>query len=462
MKIETHTSRGRGVLKEMAEKIAETFRAFDVPVEMLKVFEGLHFYHFHLKTLKPIRMKVIESFEKDLKYALGVDRVEIQAPIPNEVLVGITVSKGDERTILEWSAVAKTKEFAASDDLVIPLGKNELGEDVYTDLRRAQHLLIGGARGSGKTTFLNSIVNTLVHKHTPDQLRCIFVDPRSSGFVQYNTLPHMLTPTIVDAKKAIIALKWCIKEMERRIDIFSDYQCSNIESYHKDVYGKVAHKKSKPEPMPYIVIIIDELSDLMACYPKEYEGCIVRLTRMSSIVGIHLILSTQRPTVKVVTGLMKANIQTRISFQVASQIDSRIILDQNGAEKLYGKGDMLFLSPNAPHPLRVQGYYLSEKDIQKNIRAVVNRRANDTLETILVPPPQEKFCSSEDDDEDELYEETKQLAIEAGKVSTSYIQRKLRIGYGRAARLIDMLEERGVIGPVKGSEPRKIIEKDDK
>lgn len=463
MKNDTHTGRGREVLDEMTKKIEQTFKAFDVAIKIVKAIDGLRHYHFHLKTLKPVRMRTIELFEPDLRYALSSDKIVIQAPMPDEALIGITVPKKNVVPMLPWSKVVASEEFSEVGDLVVPIGQNEFGEEWYSDIRRMPHLLIGGSTGSGKSMLLDSIINSLILKHGSERLRFIFVDPKRWGLVQYNEIPHLLTPVITDAKKVIIALKWCIKEMERRLDIFQEYLCQNISSYHETVYENPKHKKSKPEPLPYIVVIIDELSDLMACYPKELESSIVRLVQMSRMVGIYLILSTQRPSVNVVTGLMKANIPSRIAFQVTSQIDSRTILDQNGAEKLLGNGDMLYLSLESVYPMRIQGYYISQEDILKNIKNVIKKHGTEKdRETLILDPFHQVGDIVYVDGEDDLYEDIKNEVIRAGKASTSFIQRKFRIGYSRAAGLMDMLEEQGIIGPAEGSTPRKVIGDDKK
>ena len=306
------------------------------------------------------------------------------------------------------------------------------------------------------------------------------VDPKRIELTLYNGIPHLLTPVITDAKKVIVSLKWAIKEMERRLDVLQGEKVQNIASYHDEVYHPkkakfekriLTHpeeteelKRDLPEPLPYIVIIIDELADLMHAYPKELEACIVRLAQMSRAVGIHLILSTQRPSVNVITGTIKANIPTRIALQVASQIDSRTILDMAGAEKLLGQGDMLFLSAEQSKPTRLQSAFATTDEVNKVVAYLKDQSSVQELDSINLDGnkddsnPDAFFSSmTDDEDDDELYEDAKQAVIEAGKGSTSYLQRKLRVGYSRAARLIDILEERGVIGPADGAKPREIL-----
>ncbi|QQR65080.1 DNA translocase FtsK [Candidatus Kaiserbacteria bacterium] len=459
MKNMIHTCESREVLKKLSQTISDTFLSFEVPIEIIDVTEGLRFYHFKIKTREPVRMRAIKAFEDDLRYALGISTLEIEAPLKDEPFVGITIVKKQEPLSLDWNAVVQEPEFTENDDLVIPLGKTEFNESMYIDVRRMPHLLIGGATGSGKSTLLHSIINSLITKHTPDRLRLILVDIKRVELPLYIGLPHLLTPTITDVKKVMIALKWCVKEMERRIDILMEFKVQNISYYHEKVVGNKKYAKQDIETMPYIVVVIDELADLMAAYPKEFEACILRLLQKCRIVGIHLIISTQRPSVKVITGLMKVNISSRIALQVTSYTDSRTILDQSGAETLLGSGDMLMLSDGSPWPTRLQGYFISDEQITKNVQKICKLDATDAVseESESIQTPAINVFKEDDEDEDDLYEEAKACAIEEGKISTSFLQRKLRIGYGRSAHLIDMLEKRGIIGPADGSKPREVI-----
>ncbi len=463
MKKMSSKDESREVVEAMADKIEQTLNAFDVPIKVVKAIEGLHQYHFHLKTLKPVRMKAIESFEQDLRYALGTSKVDIQAPLLDEALIGITVLKKDNIPLLDWSDAVEAKEFIESGDLVVPLGQDEFGEEEYLDIRRLPHLLIGGTTGSGKSILAHSFICSLILKHSPERLRFILVDPKRVELTLYNDIPHLLTPVITDAKKAVTALRWCIKEMERRLDVLQENRCQNIASYHQNVYEKSKKRDSDPEPLPYILVIVDELADLMHSYPKELEASVVRLTQMSRAVGIHLIFTTQRPSVNVITGLMKANIPSRIALNVGSQIDSRTILDMPGAEKLFGKGDMLYLGSDMPRPMRIQSYHISEQEVIANVKSSIKKyMTTDDRETLNLDSSHQVggtvYVDDAEDDAD-LYEDARLAVIESGKASTSFLQRRLRIGYSRAARLIDMLEEQGVISPGEGSIPRKVISK---
>ncbi len=344
------------------------------------------------------------------------------------------------------------------------------------------HLLVAGTTGSGKSVTIHALITSLLFRNSAESLRFIMIDPKRVELTQYNKIPHLLTPVITDAKKAILSLKWAAKEMDRRYNLLEKNSVRDISSYHKNIVTPALEKRKKnpstdPEeenidPMPYIVIFIDELADIMQAYPRELESGIVRLAQMSRAVGIHLVLSTQRPSVNVITGLIKANVPSRIALQVASQIDSRTIIDMRGAEELLGAGDMLYLSAEMSTPRRIQSAYITENETKKLVQYLIDNMdslpqeiamtgesvTNSTPDPIFSSSGDSGFGSDADDEEDDdLYEEAKKTVIEAGKASTSYIQRKLRVGYARAARLMDILEERGVIGPADGAKPREVL-----
>jgi S-DNA-T family DNA segregation ATPase FtsK/SpoIIIE len=329
------------------------------------------------------------------------------------------------------------------------------------------HALIAGTTGSGKSVTIHSVITSLLYRNGPEDLRLIMVDPKRVELTLYNKIPHLLTPVITDPKKTILALKWAAKEMDRRYDVLQAESVRDIESYHATVYknGKSSQADSgEAERMPYIVIIIDELADIMQAYPRELESAIVRLAQMSRAVGIHLILSTQRPSVNVITGLIKANVPTRIALQVSSQIDSRTILDAGGAEKLLGAGDMLYASGEMSQPERLQSAFISEEEVKKVVEYLKKAYMDELPDTIELSGSIERGnnlfeSGGMGDEEDDLYEDARATVMEAGKASTSYLQRKLGVGYARAAKLIDMLEERGVVGPGNGAKPRDVLEK---
>jgi S-DNA-T family DNA segregation ATPase FtsK/SpoIIIE len=353
------------------------------------------------------------------------------------------------------------------------LGKGISGMSYFADLAKSPHMLIAGTTGSGKSVTIHAVITSLLYRNSPDNLKFIMIDPKRVELTQYNKIPHLLTPVITEAKKTILALKWAAKEMDRRYDILQKEGLQNIASYHKNVVepmlkkmkGKKDEEATAVETMPYIVIVIDELADIMQAYPRELEAGIVRLAQMSRAVGIHLILSTQRPSVNVITGLIKANVPSRIALQVASQIDSRTILDMGGAEKLLGAGDMLYLGGEMAQPQRIQSAYITESEVKAVVKYLVDTYANDIPNEInLAGDVAQKnnifeatIGDEKMEEDDDLYEDAKQTVMEAGKASTSYLQRKLGVGYARAARLIDMLEERGIIGPGSGAKPREVL-----
>ena len=403
--------------------------------------------------------------------------IRIEAPIPGKSLVGIEIPN-KSKSIVGLATLLSDEKFQNSPKpLTIALGRSISGKAVFGNLAKMPHALVAGTTGSGKSVTIHSIVTSLLYRNGPDDLKLILIDPKRVELTLYNNIPHLLTPVITEAKKTILALKWAAKEMDRRYDILEAESVRDIESYHNNVFEKNQKKTKKnsegveeevnADRMPYIVIIIDELADIMSSYPRELESAIVRLAQMSRAVGIHLILSTQRPEVNVITGLIKANIPARIALKVSSQVDSRTILDAGGAEKLLGAGDMLYSSGEA-QPERLQSAFISETEVKKVVKYLADAYKDEVSEEITltagsISADKSIFEASLEDggneDDDEMYEEARACVIEAGKASTSYLQRKLKLGYARAARLMDVLEERGVIGPGDGAKPREVLEK---
>lgn len=467
-----------GDVKASSVTIKRTLKKFNIDVEMDAVTIGSSVTRYAIKPAEGVKLEKIVGLQTNLEYALAASPIRIEAPIPGKSLVGIEVPNKVKQTIGLASLFASPEYTDSPKPLLVALGKGITGEAHFADVARMPHGLIAGTTGSGKSVAIHNLIISLLFRNSPDQLRFIMVDPKRVELTLYNGIPHLLTPVITDAKLVLRALKWSIKEMERRLDLLSSHKVQNISTYHDKVYqpakkkfeakGEPEEERTElPESLPYIVIIIDELADLMSTYPKELEACIVRLAQMSRAVGIHLILSTQRPSVNVITGTIKANIPTRIALNVASQIDSRTILDQAGAEKLLGKGDMLFLSNESPKPMRLQSAFVSEDEVMKVVKYLKEQNLDTLHDTIDLNPSGDKadgavFASSlddGDDEDDELYEDARHAVIEAGRASTSYLQRKLRIGYGRAARLMDTLEARGVIAPGDGTtKPRAVLE----
>lgn len=462
-----------GDTKANANIIKRTLENFGIVVEMDEIAVGPTVTRYALKPAEGVRLSRIVSLQSNLELALAASPIRIEAPIPGRPLVGIEVPN-QSKAIVGLSSLLSDPAFQKSPrPLLIALGRDIAGDAHFADIAKMPHLLVAGATGSGKSVTIHAMIASLLYRNTPETLRFIMVDPKRVELTLYNDIPHLLTPVITDAKKAILALRWAIKEMERRYGILEAEQVRDIHSYHKNVVlpaYEAAHRKgdvapedaSLPDRMPYIVIVVDELADLMQSYPRELEAAIVRLAQMSRAVGIHLILSTQRPSVNVITGLIKANIPTRIALQVSSQIDSRTILDQGGAEKLLGAGDMLYLSGDRAKPVRLQAPFISEEEVKKIAQHW--RKQGSSLDATAAISFEEEArngailtASLEEEDDDALYEEAKRVVLEHGKASTSLLQRKLRIGYSRAARIIDLLEERGIVGPADGSKPREVL-----
>jgi S-DNA-T family DNA segregation ATPase FtsK/SpoIIIE len=459
-----------GDVKANANIIKRTLQNFGIIVEMDEVSIGPSVTRYALKPAEGVKLSRILGLQNNLELALAAHPVRIEAPIPGKSLVGIEIPNSTKTTVGLGTLLAE-QEFQTSDKpLLVSLGKGISGKSHFGNIAKMPHLLIAGATGSGKSVTIHAMIASLLYRNPPDNLKLIMIDPKRVELTLYNGIPHLLTPVITEAKKTILALKWMAKEMDRRYDILESHSARDIDSYHKNILlpaiekmkaGTYGKDKELPETMPYMVIVIDELADIMQAYPRELESAIIRLAQMSRAVGIHLILSTQRPSVNVITGLIKANIPTRVALQVASQIDSRTILDQAGAEKLLGAGDMLYQSGEMSKPVRLQSAFITENEVKKLVKYLRDNYESEIPQEIDFSQDKTKnpmFDSGVgDDDDDELYEEARETVISAGKASTSYLQRKLGVGYARAARLIDMLEERGVVGVGSGSKPRDVL-----
>ncbi len=461
---------GVGDIKAQANLIKRTLLNFGIDVEMDEVSIGPTVTRFALKPAEGIKLARIVALRNDLSLALAAHPIRIEAPIPGKSLVGIELPNKVKASVGLGSLLEDAQFQDSPKRLFTALGKGVTGKSYFADIGKMPHLLIAGTTGSGKSVTVHNLILSLLYRNSPEELRFIMVDPKRVELTLYNNIPHLLTPVIKEPKKAILALKWAAREMERRYDILEQASCRDIGSYHTNVTQPYFTKNpnggdddvSAPEKMPYIVIIIDELADIMQAYPRELEAAIVRLAQMSRATGIHLILSTQRPSVNVITGLIKANVPSRMALQVSSQIDSRTILDASGAETLLGAGDMLYQSGDMSKPERMQCGWVSEEEI-KNVVSFIKKN-NDLLpdeitlgETMDSDNSIVSHSFEDNGDDDELYHEARRVVEEAGKASTSYIQRKLKVGYSRAARLIDLLEERGVVGPADGAKPREVI-----
>jgi len=434
--------------------IKRTLETFNIDVEMKEINIGPTVTQYTLKPAEGVKLSRIVALQNDLALALATHPIRIEAPIPGKSLVGIEIPN-KASAIVRLKNILENPSFARSDKpLSFGLGLNVSGNPENADLAKMPHLLIAGSTGSGKSICINSIIISFLHNNSPERLRMILIDPKRVELSIYNGIPHLLSPVISDPGKTVNALKWAVKEMEDRLVKLQGAGARDIDSFNT---------KKGVEKLPYIVIIIDELADLMASNANGIEAGIVRIAQMARAVGIHLIVSTQRPSVEVITGLIKANIPARIAFRVASQIDSRTILDGSGAEKLLGNGDMLFLQGDLNKPRRIQGAFLTEDEVKRAVKFIVdqvaeNEDGEDSKEIDMDIPTFADIPQTDSVMDDDLYEDAKEIVFQAGKASASLLQRRLRIGYARAARLIDILEEQKVVGPADGARPREVYD----
>ncbi|MFV9567518.1 FtsK/SpoIIIE family DNA translocase [Thermoanaerobacter mathranii] len=433
------------VLMEKVKKIENTLKNFGVDAKVIQVTKGPAITRFELQPSAGVKVSRIVSLTDDIALSLAAPSVRIEAPIPGKSAIGIEVPNDKIASVYLREVVDSKKFRNFKSELAIGLGKDVAGNIVIVDLSKMPHLLIAGATGSGKSVCINSLIVSLLYKASPKQVKMILIDPKVVELNIYNGIPHLLTPVVTDPKKAASVLNWAVQEMTKRYNLFAQYGVRDIDSYNE---------KYKESSLYKIVIIIDELSDLMMVSPAEVEEYIFRLAQMARAAGIHLVIATQRPSVDVITGVIKANIPSRISFAVSSQIDSRTILDMAGAEKLLGKGDMLFNPIGAAKPMRIQGAFISEEEVEAIVNFLKNH-FNPQYEEIEI---EEKTNGKAfEQQEDELLEDAISVILETGQASISMLQRRLRIGYARAARIIDQLEQKGIISGYDGSKPRQIL-----
>lgn len=451
-------------IKSTSIALQNVLADFQITGKVVDYHEGPTVTQFEVAIKNGTKVSKITGLSKEIALALAAKDVRIEAPIPGKTTVGVEIPNKvtlsvQVREVLE----SKQKEMAGM-KIPVSLGKDINGNNCVADLSKTPHLLVAGSTGSGKSVCINSFINSILINKRPDEVKLLLVDPKKVELSNYNGIPHLLCPVVCDPKKASIALQNIVKEMEKRYDIFADEKVKNISGYNEKM---AALKKKSPEDntiqlMSYIVVIIDELADLMLVASKEVEDSIMRITQMARAAGIHLIVATQRPSTDVITGVVKSNIPSRIAFAVASQIDSRTILDMGGAEKLLGKGDMLYKPMGENTPLRIQGNFISDDEIERVIDYVSKEQAASYDESITQAQADSISTSNvggerDTDADDPLYNEIVDFAIETRKVSASLLQRRFRLGYNRAARIVDLLEERGVIGPANGSKPREVL-----
>ncbi len=456
-----------GLLQEKARILEGKLKDFNVSGEVVEILPGPVITTFEYRPAPGIKVSKITGLSDDLALALSAISIRIVAPIPGRDVVGIEIPN-DEREMVFLREMLASKDFVNSDSLLtLGLGKDLMGRPVVTKMDKMPHLLIAGATGTGKSVGLNSMVISLLYKASPDEVKLIMIDPKRIELSVYNDIPHLISPVVTDMKKATNALFWAVREMERRYELLEMNGFRNLAQYNDMVKKQLKKKNRSPEEdfeeplevLPYIVVVVDELSDLMMVASKDVEFALTRLAQMARAAGIHLILATQRPSADVLTGTIKANFPTRISFQVSSKIDGRIIIDQGGAESLLGNGDMLFCPPGTGKLMRIQGAYISETEIAKVTSFLKEQREPDYNAQITLGDEDGEVKEFDESEYDEKYDEAVAVVTQSGQASISYVQRRLRIGYNRAARLIEIMEHEGIVGPQIGSKPREILVK---
>jgi len=430
-------------LEAVARILEETLEDFGIAVKVTDIERGPVITRYELEPAPGVKINRIEALGNDIALAMKAQSVRIIAPIPGKARVGVEVPNSQGSFVYLKEVLASKMFQDPGSKLPIVLGKDIAGKPISADLEDMPHLLIAGTTGSGKTVCVNSVILALLFKNTPNQLKFLMVDPKMVELMPFNGLPHLLCPVVTDAKKVSIALNWVVGEMEERYQLLAKVGARNIESYNE-----------KQENIPYIIVVIDEFADLMSVARDQIENAITRLAQLSRAVGIHLILATQRPSVDVITGVIKANLPARISFKVASKVDSRTVLDANGADKLLGKGDMLFLRPGEEKLIRIQGTLVSDREIEKVV-SFIKAQAEPIYDEEILKEQQKSYMAN--GEKDELYDEAVRVIMESNQASVSILQRRMRLGYTRAARIIDMMEQEGLIGAFEGSKPRKIL-----
>ena len=460
----------RDSLMANARLVEKKLADFNVSGEVVEVSTGPVITMYEYQPSPGVKISKVAGLSDDLAMNMRATSIRIVAPLPGKAAIGIEIPN-PRREIVSLKEVIASSEFDESGSLLsLVLGVDIMGQPVVADLQKMPHLLIAGATGSGKSVGLNAIIMSILFKARPDEVRFLMIDPKRIELNMYNDLPHLIYPVVSDPGEANQALRWAVADMEQRYKLLAEKGARNIEAYNKKIRKELAsappppdkagegeeEPPALPEPLPYLIIIIDELADLMMVSPKEVEASITRLAQMARAAGIHLILATQRPSVDVLTGVIKANLPTRVSFQVSSKIDSRTILDSMGAEKLLGMGDMLFLPPGTGKLRRIHGAYVSETEINRITEYIKSQMQPNYLDELKAPSSGEDGNGG-DEEYDEKYDEAVQLVARTGKASISHVQRHLRIGYNRAARIIEVMEKEGVVGPADGAKPRQVL-----
>ncbi|HEX4906157.1 MAG TPA: DNA translocase FtsK, partial [Acidimicrobiales bacterium] len=469
---EAHSVDQRAV-QEAGRTLEMALAAHGVETRLIGATVGPTVTRFELELGPGVKVNRVTSLSKDIAYAMASPDVRILAPIPGRSAIGVEVPNVDRQLVAVGDILSSEEARRATHPAEVALGRDIAGRAVMINLAQMPHLLIAGATGAGKSSCINTLITSLLMRTTPEQLRMILVDPKRVELGQYNGLPHLLTPVVVNPKKAANALAWAVKEMEKRYDLLSEVGVRDITGYNaaydrgdlEDIEPqRLDEEKKQYTRLPFIIIVVDELNDLMMVAARDVEESICRIAQMARAVGIHLVIATQRPSVNVITGVIKANIPARLAFAVSTMADSRVILDQGGAERLVGKGDLLLLGPASSHPRRIQGSWVSEEEVKKVVgywrRQSTVIRYDETLggdEDPLLSAGNTSGGGSGDDDDDELLKQAMELVVRSQLGSTSMLQRKLRVGFARAGRLMDLLEQKGVVGPSTGSKAREVM-----
>ncbi len=458
----------QSLIEKNIEILEKVLKDFNIIGKVVEVHIGPTVTQYELELHSGTKVSKLLSIHREIALAIATKDVRIQAPIPGKNTVGIEIANRETASVSFREVLEKVPKSLDNSKLLCPLGKNIMGNVIWCEINKTPHLLVAGSTGSGKSVCINGIICSILMRAKPDEVKLVMVDPKKVELSGYNGVPHLMRPVVTDPKEASVALSKIVAEMERRYDTFSETKTKNIATYNDYVekMNKTLPKDEQIKKMPFIVVIIDELADLMLVASKDVEASIMRITQMARAAGIHLIIATQRPSTDVITGVVKANIPSRISFAVSSSIDSRTILDMTGAEKLLGKGDMLFLPMGEADPERIQGAFISDDEIKRIIDYTIEQQKAEYDQAFMnLSGDSEKSASQKEDFnqkeeyDDPLYNEIVEFVIETGKASASLLQRRFKLGYNRAARIIDLLEERGIVGPQNGSKPREVLVK---
>lgn len=454
----TSKNNDKNLIKQNVEKLEKVLKDFDIEGKVVEVNVGPAVTQYEIDVRSGTKLSRVVGINREISLALAAKEVRIQAPIPGKTTIGIELPNTVNTIVFLKEVLKGLPKIVENSKLCVPLGKSIMGKTMFMEINKTPHLLVAGSTGSGKSSCINSTIISILMRTKPSEVKLVLIDPKKVEMGVYNGAPHLLMPVVTDAKKASVALQKMVVEMERRYDLFSETGTKNIDDYNRHVHSKGNNK----EILPFIVVVIDELADLMLVAAKEVEDSILRITQLARAAGIHLIVATQRPSTDVITGLIKANLPSRISFAVSSSIDSRTVLDMTGAEKLLGKGDMLFLPIGENAPVRIQGAYVTDEEVKRVVDYTVSQQKaqyDDRFSLDSTNATQMHTDGRDEEYEDPLYNEIVEFVVRNEKASASLLQRRFKLGYNRAARIIDLLEERGIVGPQQGSKPREVLVK---